>query len=153
MTAGLYPAEQALISLGSAVTGVTKSYGTAYFFQQLLPVELPCLMVIPATKELGGWGTTAFLGNAAKHQFGLEHWLLYRQLDATPTDRDTLVPSLLQLIDLYLQTLATRPFIGTDLSAPPVHQTPKVTYGFGTLPWGDQKYYGVVFKYQLEVNL
>lgn len=153
MTAGLYPAEQALKSLGSAVTGITQSYGTERFFDQILPVELPCLIVIPATKEQDTWGTSAFLGNASKHQFGLEHWLLYRQIDATPTDRATLMPSLLQLVDTYLALLATRPFLGSDLSAPPVHQTPKMVYGIGTLPWGDSKYHGVVFKYQLEVNL
>ena len=153
MAAGLYPAEQALITLGAAVGGIAKSYGTAQWFDQILPVELPCLIVIPSTKEAGAWGTSAFLGNAAKHQFGLEHWLLYRQIDATPTDRTTLMPSLLQLIDSYLAVLATRPFIGSDLSAPPIHQTPKVVYGTGTLPWGEGRYHGVVFKYQLEVNL
>ena len=92
MAAGLYPAEQALITLGAAVGGIAKSYGTAQWFDQILPVELPCLIVIPSTKEAGAWGTSAFLGNAAKHQFGLEHWLLYRQIDATPTDRTTLMP-------------------------------------------------------------
>lgn len=154
MAAGLYPAEQAMIALGTAMgSSIAKSYGTEMFFNNLLPAELPCLIVIPTTKESGAWGTSAFLGNAAKHQFGLEHWLLYRQIETSPPDRATLMPSLLQLVDTYLALLATRPFIGTDLSAPPVHQTPKVTYGTGTLPWGDKKYHGVVFRYELEVNL
>jgi len=151
--AGMYDAEQALKSFGAAVTGVAQSYGTEKFFQQILPVELPCLLVVPSTKESGMWGTSAFLGNAGKHQFGFEHWLLYRQIEATPTDRDTMLPSLWQLVDTYLNVLKTRPFIGSDLSNPPVHQPPKMQHGFGTLPWGESKYYGVVFKYQLEVNL
>ena len=151
--AGLYAAEQALVSLGSSVTGITQSYGTDKFFNQILPVELPCLLVLPSSKEAGIWGTTAFLGNASKHTFGLEHWLLYRQLDATPVDQATMMPSLLQLIDTYMLALKARPFLGSDLSNPPVHQTPKLVYGFGTLPWGEQKYLGFVFRYTLEVNL
>lgn len=151
--AGMYAAEQALISLGSTVTGITQSYGTAKFFNNILPVELPCLLVVPSTKEAGIWGTTAFLGNAPKHSFGLEHWLLYRQLDATPTDPATMLPSMLQLIDAYVLALKARPFLGSDQSNPPVHQTPKMVYGFGTLPWADSKYYGFVFRYTLEVNL
>ena len=151
--AGLYAAEQALVSLGSSVTGITQSYGLDKFFYNILPAELPCMLVVPSTKESGIWGTTAFLGNAPKHAFGLEHWLLYRQLDATPTDKDTLMPSLAQLVDTYVLALKGRPFLGNDLSNPPVHQPAKMVHGFGTLPWGEGKYYGFVFRYTLEVNL
>jgi len=151
--AGMYDAELALKALGATVTGITQSYGLEKFFYNILPVELPCMLVVPSTKESGVWGTTAFLGNAPKHAFGLEHWLLYRQIDAIPTDKDTLMPSLAQLIDTYVLALKARPFLGSDLSAPPVHQPAKMVHGFGTLPWGDSKYYGFVFRYTLEVNL
>jgi len=151
--AGMYAAEQALVSLGDSVSGITQSYGLEKFFSQILPVELPCLIVVPSTKQDGNQTATAFLGNASKHQFSLQHWLLYRQLGSTPVDRDTMMPSLLQLIDAYVATLATRQFLGSDLSNPPVHQIAKMQHGIGTLPWGDDKFYGVVFTYALEVNL
>lgn len=151
MTATIAGAFSALETLGSTVTGVTKSYGLSHFFDKFLGIELPCLVVAPDLENEPGFATLAFLGNAGYLRFTALHILLYAPFNDQAV-LTGIMPGLVGFIDTYTTALAALPFLAAT-TAPAVHQPSACSVQIGVVKWGEIAYHALTFKHQLEINL
>ncbi len=132
-----------------SVTGVTHNYDIDDLPEILNRAQLPALLVLPGDtqddrlfKERGeGFHAVAFGDGAHTVSYAVTHLLLVAPVEAGSGQRSFL-PTLIDLIDVYFETLADDILLDDALLEPP-----RVKVEAGQFQHGGVEYYGCAFRH------
>lgn len=139
------------VAFGATITAITGgSYDLKGFFDASPTPTPPVLLTVADLGEQAGWQTLAFNGRASQLDFYIEQYLLFKRVE-DGGDFTYIMPSMITILDAYLDALAANPFM-TISSVASTHSAPKATWKTVRTKWGEVDYHSFVFRLQMGIN-